>query len=284
LVRVTKIEPEKARAFADVKSEIKHDLALARVRGDVADLHDKIEDERAGGARLDEIAQKFKLPVRTLDAIDRSGRGANGKMVADFPNAQELLNGAFSADINAETDPIQTSGGGLIWYEVNAIEPSRDRTLAEVKDRVVSSWRDSQIADRVTAKATEIADKLKSGASFKELAAANGLKVENAKGLKRSGSEALPSSVIDAVFRTAKDGVGNSQGKDSTERVVFRVTAVTEPTFDAASPDTKRISDTMANAISEELLSQYVVRLETDLGTTVNGAALNQAIGANSND
>jgi peptidyl-prolyl cis-trans isomerase D len=284
LVRVTKIEPEKARAFADVKSEIKHDLALARVRGDVADLHDKIEDERAGGARLDEIGQKFKLPVRTLDAIDRSGRGANGKMVADFPNAQELLNGAFSADINAETDPIQTSGGGLIWYEVNAIEPSRDRTLAEVKDRVVSSWRDSQIADRVTAKATEIADKLKSGASFKELAAANGLKVENAKGLKRSGSEALPSSVIDAVFRTAKDGVGNSQGKDSTERVVFRVTAVTEPTFDAASPDTKRISDTMANAISEELLSQYVVRLETDLGTTVNGAALNQAIGANSND
>jgi peptidyl-prolyl cis-trans isomerase D len=284
LVRVTKVEPEKVRPFADVKSEIKHDLALARVRGDVADLHDKVEDDRAGGARLDEIGQKFKLPVRTIDAIDRSGRGADGKMVADLPNAQELLNGVFSADVNAETDPIQTSGGGLIWYEVNSIDPSRDRTLAEVKDRVVSSWRDSQIADRVTAKATEITDKLKSGTALKDLAAANGLKIENAKGLKRSGSEALPASVIEAVFRTPKDGVGDSQGKDSTEHVVFRVTAVTEPVFDAASPDAKRISDSMANAITDELLSQYVVRLETDLGTTVNGAALNQAIGASGND
>jgi peptidyl-prolyl cis-trans isomerase D len=205
-------------------------------------------------------------------------------MVADLPNAQELLNGAFSADVNAETDPLQTSGGGVIWYEVNAIKPSHDRTLAEVKDRVVSSWRDSQIGDRVAAKATEIADKLKNGASFKDLAAANGLKIENAKGLKRSGSEALPASVIEAVFRTAKDGVGDSPGKDSTEHVVFRVTAVTEPTFDAASPDSKRISDSMVSAITEELLSQYVVRLETDLGTTVNQAAVNQAIGASSND
>jgi peptidyl-prolyl cis-trans isomerase D len=284
LLKVTKIEPEKVRPFAEVKSDIKHDLALARARADIADLRDKVEDERAGGARLDEIGPKLKLPARTFDAVDRSGRGADGKPVTDLPNAQEVFSGAFAADVNAETDPIQTSDGGFIWYEVNAIVPSRDRTLDEVKDRVVSSWRDSQIADRVTAKATEIADKLKTGASFKDLAAANGLKIENAKGLKRAGSEALPASVIEAVFRAAKDGIGNSQGKDSTERLVFRVTGVTVPTFDAAAPDAKRISDTMGNAIADELLSQYVVRLETDLGASVNGSALNQAIGASSNE
>jgi peptidyl-prolyl cis-trans isomerase D len=284
LVRVTKIEPEKVRTFDEVKSEIKHDLALARVHGDVADLHDKIEDDRAGGARLDEIGQKLNLPVRTIDAVDRSGRGTDGKLVPDLPNAQELLNGVFSADVNAQTDPLQTRGDGLIWYEVNAIDPSHDRTLAEVKDRVVSSWHDSQIADRVAAKATEIADKLKGGAAFKDVAAANGLKIENAKGLKRAGSEALPASIIEAVFRTAKDGVGDSPGKDPTEHVVFRVTEVTEPTFDAAAPDAKRISDAMTTAITDELLSQYVTRVETDLGTTVNATALNQATGASSND
>jgi peptidyl-prolyl cis-trans isomerase D len=284
LVRVTKIEPEKVRTFEEVKTELKHDLALTRTRGEVADLHDKVEDERAGGARLDEIGQKLKLPVRTLDAVDRSGRGADGQLISGLPNAQELLSGAFSADVNAQTDPLQTSGGGLIWFEVNAIEPSHDRPLAEVKDRVVSSWRDSQIADRVTAKATEIADKLKGGAAFKDLAAANGLKIENAKGLKRAGSEALPASVIEAVFRTAKDGVGDSPGKDPTEHLVFRVTDVTEPPFDATAPDAKRISDAMTNAITDELLSQYVARLEADLGTTVNGSALNQATGGSGSD
>ena len=38
---------------------------------------------------------------------------------------------------------------------------------------------------------------------------------------------------VEAVFRTSKDGVGTSAGKDPTERFVFRVTAI-----DATSPQT----------------------------------------------
>jgi peptidyl-prolyl cis-trans isomerase D len=284
LLKVMKIEPEKVRPFAEAKAEIKQELALSRVRSDVADLHDKVEDERAAGSRLDEVAQKLKLPVRTLDAVDRSGRTADGKLVADFPGAQEVLNGAFGSEVNVENEPVQVSGGGLIWYEVAAIERSHDRTIEDVKDRVTTSWRDNEVTERIAAKATEIADKLKSGTSFKDVAAANGLKIENAKGLKRRGSEALPASVIEAVFRTAKDGVGESAGKDATERFVFRVTGIGVPAYDPASPDAKRISDTLRNAISDELLGQYVLRVETDIGATINGAALNQAIGASGNE
>jgi peptidyl-prolyl cis-trans isomerase D len=283
LLRVTKIEPEKLRPFAEVKSEIKQELALSRVRADIADLHDKVEDERAAGSRLDEIGQKLKLPVRTLNAVDRSGRGPDGKSVADFPGAQDVLNGAFASGVDVENDPVQVSGNGYVWYNVVSVDPSRDRTLDEVKDRVTASWRDNAITERVRAKATEIADKLKSGTSFKDVAAANGLKIENAKGLKRKGSEAMPAGVIEAVFRTPKDGIGSSTGKDSTEYVVFRVTGVTVPAFDPNAADAKRISDTLKNAISEELLGQYVVRLETDLGVSVNEAAVNQAIGGGTN-
>jgi len=284
LLKVTKIEPEKVRAFADVKAEIKQELALARVRGDISDLHDKVEDERAAGSRLDEVAQKLKLPLRTVDSTDRSGRAPDGKSVADFPGAQDVLNGAFASDIAVENDPVQVAGGGLIWYEVASIEKSRERTLDEVKDKVAASWRDNAVTERLAAKATEIADKLRAGTSLKDVAAANGLKIENAKGLKRKGSEAMPPDVIDAVFRTAKDGIGVSEGKDATERVVFRVTSVSVPALDAASPETKRIGDMLRNAMAEELVGQYVLRVESELGASINGAALNQAIGGGGNN
>jgi peptidyl-prolyl cis-trans isomerase D len=183
-----------------------------------------------------------------------------------------------------DNDPVQVANSGLVWYEVAGIERSHDRTLDEVKDRVTTSWRDDAVTERVAAKANDIADKLKAGSAFKDVAAANGLKIENAKGLKRSGSEALPASLIEAVFRAEKDGVGSAAGKDPTERFVFRVTAVSVPPYDPASPEAKRITDTLHNAIAQELLGQYVVRVETDLGATINAAALNQATGGSANE
>ena len=125
LLKVTKIEPEKVRAFAELKAEMKQELALTRVRADIADIHDKVEDERAAGSRLDEVAQKLKLPVRTLDAVDRSGRAPDGKSIAEFPGAQEVLNGAFASDINVENDSGQRTGQAGRWSATPAISSTR---------------------------------------------------------------------------------------------------------------------------------------------------------------
>jgi peptidyl-prolyl cis-trans isomerase D len=40
------------------------------------------------------------------------------------------------------------------------------------------------------------------------------------------------------------------------------------------------MQDELRRAMSEDLLSQYVARLETDVGVTINQAALNQITGA----
>ena len=83
IVTVTKIEPEEGKSLADVTPQIRKEIATDRAKGDVRSLHEKIEDERAGGASLPQIAEKLKLPVVTYD-VDRSGRDPNGKVV-EFP-------------------------------------------------------------------------------------------------------------------------------------------------------------------------------------------------------
>ena len=104
-------------------------------------------------------------------------------------------------------------------------------------------------------------------------------------GLKRSGNAgSMPPSVISAVFATPKDGVSSADGKDGTERIIFQVTDISVPAFDANSPDSRKITDSMRRSITEDLLAQYVTRLQTDLGATINMDAVRRSVSGSSAD
>ena len=85
IVRTVRIEPGSAKPFAEVENEIKHEIAVDRAKGEVNKIRDKIEDEYASGAKLEEIAAKLKLPFVTIGVIlpavagRPAGRGAAEK-------------------------------------------------------------------------------------------------------------------------------------------------------------------------------------------------------------
>ena len=278
IVTVLTIEPEQTKSLAVVAPFIRSDIALERAKSEVQDIHDKIEDARAGGSTLEEAAQKRNLNAVTLD-IDRSGRDPSGKLVARMPAAGEVISGAFANDVGVDTYPIDLQGG-YVWYEVEAVTPARDRTLDEVKGEVEQHWRDDQIAERLQAKAADLLDKLKNGTAFDALAAADGVKAQTAADLKRGTTPAdIPARVVDAVFHTAKDAFGSSQGDKPTQWIVFRVSDVKTPALEANSAAAKKLDQLLRTSISDDIFGQYVAWLENDLGTTVNQSMLAQAAG-----
>jgi peptidyl-prolyl cis-trans isomerase D len=283
LVHVVKIEPENIKPFAEVASEIKQGMATDRARAEISSIHDKIEDERAAGSRLTEIAQKLNLKARTIDAVDRQGRDPEGKPIADLPGGGNVVSNAFNSDVGVENEPVQIQGGGYLWFEVMGVKPSRERTLDEVRPRVEQRWREDQVAERLKTKASEIVDKLKSGTSLNDVASAESLNVQTTFGLKRAGNAAsMPPAVVNAVFATPKDGAGSADGKDPTERIVFHVTDITVPGFDAKSPEGQKIADTTRRSLTEDLLAQYVTQLQNDLGATINMDALRRVTSGSS--
>jgi len=284
LVRVLKIEPEQSRSYEQVADEIKRDVALERARGQVSALRDKLEDNRAGGDTLAEAAQKLGLAASTIEAIDRSGRDPGGAPVSGLPQAAELVPAAFASDVGVESDPLQLQGGGYLWYDVTGITPSRERNLDEVKNEVEIRWRNEEIAARLKAKAEAMVEKLKSGAAFKDIAAADRLKVEAASSLKRGDpTETFSAQAINAVFRTPSGAAGSAQGEQTTRQIVFRVTDATVPKLDANSDVAKRIADALRSALANDLLSEYAMRLENEIGVTVNPNALSQVTGGGTN-
>jgi peptidyl-prolyl cis-trans isomerase D len=279
LVTVTKIEPAVTQSFAEAAPELRNAIALERAKAQVQDIHDKIEDARAGGASLGEAAAQLKLPVVTFDAIDRSGRDPQGKLVVNVPHGGDVVRDAFASDVGVDNDPIDTDGG-FIWYDVAAVTPSHDRTLDEVKNEVEQRWRDDEIASRLKARAADMIDKLKGGTAFDALAAADGLKIQAAGDLKRGGATGdLSAHAIEAVFHTAKDAYGSAVGDQPSQWTVFRVTDVKTPSLDVNAPETKQLEQTVQQQISDELIGQYVAWLENDLGTTVNPSVMAQALG-----
>jgi peptidyl-prolyl cis-trans isomerase D len=282
LATVLKIEPQVTKSLADVSTQIRGDIALDRAKAQVQDLHDKIEDDRAGGATLEQAAEKLKLPIVTVN-VDRSGHDPDGKPVTNIPHAADIVNAGYASDVGVDNDPIDADGG-YIWYAVTDIAKAHDRNLDEVKAQVTQRWRDDEIAARLKTKAEEILGKLKGGEAFDAVATANKLKIETATDLKRGGSSgAITPRMTEAIFSTAKDAYGDSVGDVPTQWVVFRVADIKTPSLDPNSAGAKTVLQTVQRQMADDVIGQYMAWLEPYLGVKINTAALAQAMGNSGN-
>jgi peptidyl-prolyl cis-trans isomerase D len=282
IVRVTKIEPGNMKQLGDVAAEIKKNIALERARAEVNKLRDKVDEQVGSGTPLDQIAKNLKLPYQTIDAVDRSGRSPDGQPVT-LPKGADLIGSIFSADVNVENDALQTQDGGIIWYNLDAITPSRDRTLDDVKDQVTARWHDEQVIERLNAKVKELLEKLKGGAKLADLAAAEKLPVEKTTWLKRrDDGQGLPPNAVAVLFQTAKGEAAVADGKQPTERIIMVVNTVTVPTFSPGAPETKQLADAVRDSLTNDVFSQFIGRVETDLKVSVDQGQLTQALGSSS--
>jgi peptidyl-prolyl cis-trans isomerase D len=283
LIHVVKIEPEQIRPLQEVAPQIKKMIATERAKTQILSVYDKIEDVRSEGHTLAEAAATLKLAARSVE-LDRSGHDLSGLPVKDLPDAQRLLASAFSTDVGVDADPLKVQDG-YVWYEVEAITPSRDRTLEEVKDRVEASWREDEVATRLKDRAAQILDKLKAGSSLADVAAASGLKVETITGLKRgAASPPLSASATDKLFVTPKDAAASAEAEQPGDQVVFRVSDIVVPKTDMNSDKVKSIAQALNRSLSEDIFSQYIAKVESEIGVTINSNAVRQAVTGNSNN
>jgi peptidyl-prolyl cis-trans isomerase D len=56
------------------------------------------------------------------------------------------------------------------------------------------------------------------------------------------------------------------------------------PPLDMASEEVKRTVDTLNRGLSEDLLGEYIARLESEVGVSINQSALNQVVSGGAGD
>lgn len=278
LVRVVEIEPGLTRSFDEVKDEIQIELALSRAEDKVLDVYDLVEDGRAAGMTLAEIAQKEGLTYREVDGIDRQGAGLEGEPVSGLPSAQRFLTEVFATDVGVEADPLQTSGNGWAWFDVLDIIPSRDRSFEEARDAVADAWRADQTRDLVAAKAKEVTDKIRNGTGFFAMAEELGTTSGLVGPIKRTETDdVFGTSAVQLLFTTPEGDTTSTVANVGDRRVVFRVTDIDLPTFEPGTAEA--YADELTGGISNDILGQYLTQLESRIGSSVNPEALRLALG-----
>lgn len=279
IVRVTAIEPEVVKPLDQVKEEIRKSLAADEASRVLLDVHDSYEDARAGGAAMREAAEKLKLKVVTIDAIDRTAQRPDGTIVSDLPQSRDLIRAAFEAEANIENPPLNIGANGFLFYEVDSITPARDRTLDEVRTKVIADWKADQADQRLTAKAAEFEKRVKDGAPLDSIATELSLAKQTKRGLKRDADDGdFGKTGVAAVFGVAPNGVGMTSAPDGAAQILFKVMEVIEPA--ASGPDAlpEQVRANFATAYGNDLFEQMAAMLQAEYGVTVDRAAIAQAL------
>lgn len=265
------------KTFEQVEQELRAEIAALRASPEVRRLHDLIEDQRASGKPLADAAKAAGLEIRVIDGVDDAGADRNGKVIADLPSGPDLLKAAFASDVGVDNDTVATRDGGYVWYEVNAIEPARQKSFDEVKGAVIEAMRAEAAQKALTDKAEEIAAKLRSGQPIDDLAKAYGAEVKRATDVKRAPRPEFNSNAIIQFFDTAPRGAGSVAVDNG--RLIFFVKDSTSPAFDPTSIESKTIAEQLKPALQNDLLEQYVGGLEKSLGVDINQKLLEAATG-----
>ncbi|WP_128675630.1 peptidyl-prolyl cis-trans isomerase [Brucella melitensis] len=277
LLRVTKINPAHEKPLSEVEGEIRNTLATNIAASSINSLHDSYEQERSDGATMADVAKKLHLKMVTVDAIDAEGDDPAGKPV-ELPNAQALLPAVFQAEQGFDNDPLTMGNIGYLWYQVDGVTPARDRTLDEVKDKVVAAWKGEEAVKRLNQRMEELKKRVEDGATLDTIASELGLEKQTKRGITRTTNDAdIGSAATAQIFRGANGLVGTAAAPSDDAQILFKVTEVTKPA--AAGPEAipEDQQKYLATALADDMLQQLVGELQKQYPVKVNQAVINSA-------
>ncbi|ENN91568.1 peptidyl-prolyl cis-trans isomerase [Bartonella schoenbuchensis] len=253
IIRVIDITPSSPIPFETVEKNIRQTLAQNRAATDMHNKYTEIENARFEGASLKEIADQYNLPLRKV-TVDKKGKTIEGITLTDLPEKDILLDAIYQANVETEPDLLSLQEGGYLWYQVDTIIPSRDRTLEEVKQDAIAQWKSEEIQRLLDEKAENALKQLNKGKSLDSLAAEFGVKKQTTQALRRQdSSEVFGSEDIKALFSNPKGHYGIAKGTLTTNRIVYKITASAIPDNITAQTISSDVRNNLDMMIREDL-------------------------------
>ncbi len=277
IAMVTKIVPSEIKTFEEMRDRLRQAIAAERAGEKILDVYDKIEDERAGGATLAEIASKLQLKYAGIPAVDSRGFDENSKEVDLLVTQPKALRAIFKSTVGLETDPEETSDRGYIWYEVLKVTQERLKPFDDVKLDAETKWRETQLRTLLSGKGQELVDKLRGGSTLADLAQQFDLEVKVSRPLKRNDrADGIPNAAIQQAFALKQGEFGSAATVNGEGRVVFTVSESAVPKSADANMK-KQLVQALAPQVADDLIVQYIRGLRKEFGVNVNQSVFEDA-------
>ncbi|MEO0936888.1 MAG: SurA N-terminal domain-containing protein [Pseudomonadota bacterium] len=247
LFRVNGILPAQSTSFEEARAALQAELARDRAERLIAGLAEDFDDQLAGGATLEQLAEETQLELGQIDWHD-----AVDADIAAYPSFSEAAARATSGDF-PQIELLED--GGVFALRLDGESPARNATYEEAGEDVRALFEADRLETALGARAEALVAELEGGAD----PAALGLSPRAEPSVTRSTFlPGTPQGTIDRVFEMAPGDLEVVTGFGAV--TILRLDAVTPA---SENPEVEQVRADLAASVSQQL-GQTLLQIYTD--------------------
>jgi peptidyl-prolyl cis-trans isomerase D len=281
---VTGIQAGSTKSFDEVRERLASEIRKEKALDAVFSIANRVEDQLASGASLEEVAKAQGLALSKVAAVDSAGKAPDGKDAAPaLPALKALLPNVFQLKAGAATNLAEGQGSVFTAVRVDSVIPAAVRPLAEVRDQVVADWQNDKRAAQAAKKAEEIATKLSKGleAAAQDVASQSGASFAMTVPFTRDAKtvSGLPGDLVAKLFGAKPGEVVSGTSADSQIVARLREVIAADPT----APDAALgpLETNVNQGLESDLMAEFVNALRVRYPVQIHRQRIDQFFAAN---
>ena len=275
------LEPQ-VESFDNVKADLKDSLVQERLLDDLINAANTLDDQLAGGEKLEIVAKEMGLTTEQIKNFNQAGISPSGEDLFKSYQGDKaaILEAAFDFQEGEASPVLELSDGRFVTVRVDQVKPLEYQPYETVKTQLRTRWMDQQkqLANRVRAQAAY--DKLAKGASLPEVAKEYGITIQSFDDLQRANTPEAPLTLpaVRDIFQ-AKAGE-NIKLTVENGFIIGQVGEISLPAIDQAKEEIEDIREQTAQLLPQEILLQYINALSVKYDVKYNDRLLRNIYGA----
>ena len=258
--------PESDAPLSEVKGIISKDIALRKAQDTVSHLSNDFEDSLAGGASFASSAEKIGQKIITLPAINNEGKSVDGKKVS-VPNYDKFLEVAFATAEKEHSAAISDNDGSYLILQVDNINASSVRPLAEVKDKIISELKEEKKQDLLKKLADSSVSNFGKDVFDKTIISSGKIKRDS---IVSSDKKPLPKPLILEIFGSQIGANTKAYQSQNGDYLIAKVRDIIPAPVQPEKLALEKIRNELKKSLANEFYDNYINYLRGKYSVTIN--------------
>ncbi|MEX2642154.1 MAG: peptidyl-prolyl cis-trans isomerase [Acetobacterales bacterium] len=273
LLHVTGVEPAEEAQFEEVRDELRRELAAEQALDGMFEMANRLEDEVAGGATLEEAARVLDLPTDTVGPVDREGTTPEGDK-ADVPVGSDLLQEAWNLQQGGLSGLLEGGTDTFYMVRVDEVTPPAQQPLEAVRAEVERAVLEHRRMEAARQRAEALRERAAGGAALDSLGA--GDTVSLGPVTRDAGEGTAEPAVLSALFDMDQGETRVVETPDGF--VLLELASVTPPTEAANADALAQIRNALRQQIAANLGVEFNNALRERYRANVNQQLFNAIV------
>ena len=265
IFRVNAVLAAQETPLAEVEEELRYQIAVERASDEINRRTDAAVDLIAGGATLEDIAERTDLQLGTMDFTAESEEG-----LAAYGAFRDA---AASATEGAFPELRDLSDGGIFALRLDGVTPPALRPFEEVRDEVAAAVEAEALTTALLERAEALATQLEAGSTFADL----GLSPSREEGVnRRTILDGTPVGFNETLY-TLNDAGEATAMAEGARAVVLQLVSTAAPDMENTTVAAQRaqFADTAAAGIAQDIFEVYAEMLRRQTEVAIDQSAVN---------